>query len=97
MFGQIQLEDFVGLKNMPQKAQTAWDAVFKPDMVGVKFKPLIYAGSQEVNGILHWFITERTQPYHFEIRNVIKMAILEKNGEKGVEYSFDEKTISKIF
>ena len=97
MFGQIQLENFVGLKNMPQKAQSAWDAVFKPDMVGVQFKPLVYVGSQPVNGTLHWFIAERTQPYHFEIRNVIKMAILEKNGDKDNKYEFDEKTISKIF
>ena len=93
MFGQIKLENFVGLKNMQQEAQSAWDAVFPPEYVGVQFKPLLYAGSQEVNGTLHWFIAERTQPYRFEIRNVIKMAILEKDGK----YEFDEKTVSKIF
>lgn len=93
MFGQMKLENFVGLKNMPQKAQSAWDAVFTPDMAGVQFKPLLYGGEQPVNGTLYWFIAERTQPYRFEIRNVVKLAILEKDGA----YTFDENTVSKIF
>ena len=92
MFGQMQLEQFTGLTSMPQKAASAWDGAFTPEMVGVKFKPLLYLGSQVVNGTLHWFIAERTQPYRFEIRNVVKLAILEKDGQ----YTFDEDTVSKI-
>ena len=93
MFGQIQLEQFKGLTSMPQKAASAWDGAFPPEFVGVQFKPLLYVGSQVVNGTLHWFIAERTQPYRFEIRNVIKMAILEKDGK----YEFVENTVDKIF
>ena len=92
MFGQLQLEQFTGLTSMPQKAASAWDGAFTPEPVGVKFKPLLYLGSQLVNGTLHWFIAERTQPYRFEIRNVVKMAILEKDGQ----YTFDDDTVSKI-
>ena len=92
MFGQMQLEQFTPLTSMPQKAASAWDGAFTPEMVGVTFKPLLYLGSQVVNGTLHWFIAERTQPYRFEIRNVVKLAILEKDGQ----YTFDEDTISKI-
>ena len=92
MFGQMQLEQFTWLTSMPQKAASAWDGAFTPEMVGVKFKPLLYLGSQVVNGTLHWFIAERTQPYRFEIRNVVKLAILEKDGQ----YTFDEDTVSKI-
>lgn len=100
-FGQIKLENFVGLKNMPQKAQSAWDAVFTPERVGTQFKPLVYVGTQEVHGMLHWFIAERTQPYRFEIRNIVKMAILERTDaeeiKKDGKYAFAEETISKIF
>ena len=93
MFGQIQLEQFKGLTSMPQKAASAWDGAFSAEMVGAQFKPLLYLGQQVVNGTLHWFIAERTQPYRFEIRNVIKMAILEKDGQ----YTFDDNTVDKIF
>ena len=92
MFGQLQLEQFTGLTSMPQKAASAWDGAFASEMVGAQFKPLLYLGQQVVNGTLHWFIAERTQPYRFEIRNVVKMAILEKDGQ----YTFDEDTVSKI-
>ena len=46
MFGQMQLEQFTGLTSMPQKAASAWDGAFSPEMVGVTFKPLLYLGSQ---------------------------------------------------
>ena len=99
MFGQMNLVQFQGLKNMPQKAQSAWDAVFPTEdagekkLVGAGYKPLLYCGDQPVNGTLHWFIAEQTIPYKFEIRHVIKMAILEKDGE----YKLDDKSVTKIF
>ena len=99
MFGQMNLAQFQGLKNMPQEAQSAWDAVFpttddstEKKLVGMSYKPLVYLGDQPVNGTLHWFIAEQTMPYKFEIRHVIKMAILEKDGE----YKLEDKTITKI-
>ena len=92
MFGQLQLEQFTGLTSMPQKAASAWDGAFATEMVGAQFKPLLYLGQQVVNGTLHWFIAERTQPYRFEIRNVVKLAIVEKDGQ----YTFDDNSVSKI-
>ena len=92
MFGQLQLEQFTGLTSMPQKAASAWDGAFATEMVGAQFKPLLYLGQQIVNGTLHWFIAERTQPYRFEIRNVVKLAIVEKDGQ----YTFDDNSVSKI-
>ena len=99
MFGQMNLAQFQGLKNMPQEAQSAWDAVFpttgdgsEEKLVGAGYKPLLYLGDQLVDGTLHWFIAEQTIPYKYEIRHVIKMAILEKDGE----YKFSEETVSKI-
>jgi len=92
MYGQIQLEQFLSLKNMPQKAQSAWDGADLDKLTGANYKPLVYLGSQVVNGTLHWFIAEQLIPYKFEIRHVIKMAILEKDGQ----YTFDDDTVSKI-
>ena len=92
MFGQMKLEQFPELVNKTQKAVSAWDGVNWKELVGASYKPIVYLGSQPVNGILHWFIAEQTIPYKFEIRHVIKMAILEKDGE----YTFDDKTVFKI-
>lgn len=92
MYGQIQLEQFAGLKDMPQKAASAWYGAELDKLMGANYKPLVYLGSQTVNGTLHWFIAEQFIPYKFEIRHVIKLAILEKDGQ----YTFDDDTVSKI-
>ena len=91
MFGQIKLEAFEGLTKMPQRAASAWAVM--DELTGVGYKPLIYVGPQPVNGTLHWFIAERTQPYRYEIRNIIKLAIL----QKGEDYEFIEDSVEKIF
>lgn len=91
IFGQLKLEQFPELTKMPQKAASAWSGAFE-DLVGAKYKPLLYLGEQVVNGTLYWFIAEQTIPYKFEIRHVIKMAILEKDGK----YTFEDNTVSKI-
>ena len=92
MFGQIKLENFDEIR-LPQKAQSAWDGVPMNELVGVNYKPLMYVGAQEVNGILHWFIVERTLVYKNPIRHIIKMAILEKDGA----YEFMEDSVIEIF
>ena len=89
MFGQMNLAQFEGKTKMPQRAASAWSGAIE-GLVGMSYKPLIYLGDQPVNGTLHWFIAEQTIPYKFEIRHVIKMAILEKDGE----YKLDDKSIT---
>ena len=92
MFGQINLEKFTAAK-LPQKGASAWSGVNWNELTGIGYKPLVYAGEQEVNGTLHWFIAEATQPYSTEIRHVVKMAILEYKGK----YTVEGKSISIIF
>lgn len=77
--GGLQLENFVEATSLPQKGATAWDGAKLKDLVGAKYKMLVYLGSQVVNGTLHWFIAEQTRTTNPIIRRVIKVAILEHN------------------
>ena len=91
MFGQMQLENFKE-GNLPQKGQSAWDGSAIKNLTGANYKALIYLGAQPVNGTLHWFIAEQTIPYAFEIRHVVKLAILERDGN----YSFVKESVHEI-
>lgn len=94
-FGKIRLVNF-DAERLPQKAQTAWDGA---DMeaagvkLGAKFIPIKYCGEMLVHGNLYCFIAERTILYKAEIRNVVKMAILEKDGE----YTFLVDSVEEIY
>lgn len=79
MLGEIKLENFEGLKNMPQKAASAWSAV-ENGITGVKYKPLLYSATQEVRGINHFFIAEQTLITATPERRLVKIAINEFNG-----------------
>ena len=85
-FGHIQLEHFVGLMSMPQKAQSAWDAVFS-ELVGATYKPLIYVGPQSVHGTNYFYIAEQTLITNPPVRRLVKLGINECRDEDGdVEY-----------
>ena len=73
--GAIQLERFVGLTKLPQKAATAWSALETSGLVGASYKPLIYLGEQLVNGVNYWFIAEQTLVTREPVRHVVKLAI----------------------
>lgn len=93
MFGQIQLEQFIDDGRLPQKVATIWSGVNWAELTGAGYKPLLYGGPQVVNGILHWFIAEKTTLGHPMTRNVIKMAI----EQKGDEYAFLDDSVEVIF
>lgn len=91
MFGQIQLEDFEE-ERLPQKAQSAWDGANMngaDGRTGATFKALKYCGHQQVNGTNYYYIAERTIPYSTPIRNIVRLAIYEHDGE----YEFLEKSV----
>lgn len=92
MFGKMQLEQFTGLTSMPQKAASAWSGAGLDKLVGASYKPLIYLGSQLVHGTIHYFIAEQTLTTFPAIRRVIKLPILELDGE----YKFLSDNISVI-
>ena len=90
MFGAIEFEEFKGLTKMPQKAASAWATL--EGLVGASYKPLLYLGSQQVNGTLHWFIAEQALMTYPPIRRVIKLAIRELDGD----YKLIEGSIETI-
>ena len=79
MFGAIEFEEFAGLKKMPQKAATAWDAVEK--LVGAKYLPLLYLGKQLVNGVNHYFIAEQTMMTASPEINIVLLCVNESGGK----------------
>lgn len=92
MFGKIELENLTGLTSMPQKAASAWSAAFPEEMVGAKFKPLLYCGKQLVKGINHFFIAERTLILAKPQRNIVLLCINEWQGE----YEFLDESVEVI-
>ena len=78
MFGKIEMEEFKGLTSMPQKAASAWAEIEK--LLGAKYTPLVYVGSQAVKGVNHWFIVGVETVALKPARKIIAMAINEFNG-----------------
>ena len=79
MFGKIEYEKFVETTSMPQKAASAWNTL--EDLLGASYKPLLYLGKQQVNGVNYYFIAEQTIVTNPPIRRVVKLAIRESGGE----------------
>lgn len=93
MYGKIQLENFVGLSQMPQKYISAWIAA-TADLTDVTYKPLLYCATQTVKGINFWFIAEQS----FAVagngeRRIVKLAINEFNGN----YEIVKDSIEVVF
>lgn len=93
--GQIQLANFAGAANMPQKPQSAWTGAGfdNPEMTGAKFKPLLFAADQLVNGTNYYYIAERTIIYKYEIRNLVLLMVHETTSG---EYEFDDDNVVVI-
>ena len=79
MLGKIDFEEFKGLTSMPQKAASAWSAFETSGLCGASYKPLVYVGKQQVNGVNHWFIAEQTLVTATPIRRIVTIAINENN------------------
>ena len=90
MMGQIEFEKFEGITTMPQKAASAWTAV--ENLVGVKYKPLVYVGSQQVNGVNYWFIAECELVCARPARHLVLLAV----NENGGDYTLAAETIEVI-
>ena len=91
MLGKIELANFEGLAQMPQEAASAWAELDCSGLVGASYKPLLYCGSQQVKGVLHWFIAEQTIMNATMERRIIKLAINSFDGKYTViPHSFKE-------
>lgn len=78
MLGQIELAQFSSLTKLPQDAASAWAKV--TELTGAIFKPVLYVGSQQVNGINHWFIAEETKITLGGERQLVMFAVNENTG-----------------
>ena len=82
MFGKVKLENFVGLTSMPQKAASAWSAV--DGLVGASYKPILFYGTQLVNGVNYYFIAEQTLTTNPPVRRLVKVIICENGGKNEI-------------
>lgn len=74
--GNIQLEQFKPLTQMPQDAASAISAL--NELVGSTITPILYVGRQIVDGVNHWFIGEETLVTIDGTRRLIMFAINEQ-------------------
>lgn len=79
LFGSVQLENFVGLEDMPQKAASAWSEMCT-GLTGAKYKPLLYCGKRTVRGVNHVFIAEQTLSDLGATRHIVMVEINEFEG-----------------
>lgn len=78
MFGNIELNNFKTAE-LNQKAASAWSAV--EGLVGASYKPVLYVGSQLVNGVNHWFIAEITLSTATTSKRLVTLAVNENGGD----------------
>lgn len=68
---------------LPQKAQSAFDAIMN-GLVGAEYIPLLYVGSQLVNGTNYCIIALQTIVCANPMKRLVKMVINEKNGQASI-------------
>ena len=91
--GGIEIAPQHGLTSMPQRAASAWSFMETNPLAGASYVPIAYVGSQVTRGVEYWFIAEQTIVLSEPERHIVKMAIVEFNGE----YSLVPHSIEKIF
>lgn len=76
--------DISALKSctLPQKAQSAFTAV-TGGMVGAEYMPVLYVGSQQVNGTNHCIIAVQTLITASPEKRLVKMVINESQDHPG--------------
>ena len=81
MTGAIQLTDFTGIGNQPQKVASAASAVETAELTGASYKPILFVGTQPVRGINYWFFAEQTLVTNPPQKHIVKLAVNEFQGK----------------
>ena len=89
IFGGINVVEQQELTKMPQDAATAWSAI--EGLVGAKYKPVAYIGSQLVKGVNHVFIAEQTLVTATPERHIVAIKVNVLDGKA------EHLTIEKLF
>ena len=80
MFGKIKLGQFNSIV-MPQKAQSAWDGVGFDEIVGAEYKPVLFIGEQQVQGINYVYYAEQRLLDSGASRRLVRLVINEYAGQ----------------
>lgn len=81
MLGQIKLEQFKALEEMPQRYQSAWDGVEWEKFTGAKYNPLLCAGEQLVNGRNFYYVAEQVLSDVAGTRHLVLLGVHEHDGQ----------------
>ena len=81
LLGGIEFEIITNLTKLPQKVASAMTALENPELVGVSYKPLVYVGSQMVNGTNYHFIAKQTLILKKSVQHIVKITVNESNGK----------------
>ena len=79
LLGAVTVLEQKEMTAFPQKAASAWSAM--SGLVGAKYKPMAYVGTQIVNGTNHVFIAEQTLLTTTGDRHIVLVKINEANGK----------------
>lgn len=79
LLGAVTVLEQKEMTAFPQKAASAWSVM--SGLVGAKYKPMAYVGTQIVNGTNHVFIAEQTLLTTTGDRHIVLVKINEANGK----------------
>ena len=92
MYGEIEYAEFKAITEMPQEAATAWGAFEMSGLVGAKYKPVLYVGTQLAKGRNYIFIAEQILMDKEFDKKLVKIKINDYNGQ----YSIVLNTVNAI-
>jgi len=75
MLGGTTVLEQIEMTAFPQKAASAWSVM--DNIIGAKYKPVAYVGTQVVKGINHIFIAEQTMSTVNADRHIVLVTINE--------------------
>ena len=79
LLGGVTILEQKEMTGFPQKAASAWSVM--SGLVGAKYKPMTYVGTQVVKGVNHFFIAEQTLLTTTGDRHIVLVTINEFDGK----------------
>lgn len=79
ILGGVNIVKQNGMKILPQEAASAWPIM--DELVGARYQPIAYVGTQLVKGVNHFFLAEQTLITSEPERHIVLVTInaFEKN------------------
>ena len=74
MMGGIELVEFNNPVNLPEELATAYVACVE-SLIGCAYKPVLFVGTQVVNGINYYLLAEQTVMNAQQTKNLVEVVI----------------------